>query len=94
MFEVNCWGTHPEKNNDDCYEAKEFATQKEAMDFTESGDADHSVQYFEIIGEKFYLVKKNPHFVEDDSDREWRREIANQAGMAGGCEAYNDAMGY
>ena len=27
-------------------------------------------------------------------DREWRREIAMQAGMGGGCEAYNDAMGY
>jgi len=28
-----------------------------------------------------------------EADREWRREIATQAGMAGGCAAYNDAMG-
>ena len=28
------------------------------------------------------------------SNDEWRREIAMQAGMAGGCDAYNDAMGY
>jgi hypothetical protein len=27
-------------------------------------------------------------------DREWRREIANEAGMLYGIEAYNDAMGY
>ena len=27
-------------------------------------------------------------------DAEWRSEIANQAGMMGGCDAYNDTMGY
>lgn len=27
-------------------------------------------------------------------DQEWQREIAMEAGMLGGCEAYNDAMGY
>lgn len=27
-------------------------------------------------------------------DGEWRREIAMQAGMMGGCDAYNEAMGY
>ena len=26
------------------------------------------------------------------SDRDWRREIAHQAGMAFGCDGYNDAM--
>ncbi len=33
---------------------------------------------------------------EDDDDwmEEWRREIAMEAGMMGGCDAYNDAMGY
>lgn len=27
-------------------------------------------------------------------DSEWRREIAMEAGMAFGCDGYNDAMGY
>lgn len=27
-------------------------------------------------------------------DREWSREIATQAGMMGGCDAYNGAMGW
>jgi len=27
-------------------------------------------------------------------DAEWRRERAMQAGMMGGCEAYNDEMGF
>lgn len=28
------------------------------------------------------------------SDREWQHEIAMEAGMLGGCDAYNDAMGW
>lgn len=31
---------------------------------------------------------------DDDWMEDWRREIAMQAGMMGGCAAYNDAMGY
>ena len=30
----------------------------------------------------------------DDWMEEWRREIAMEAGMMGGCDAYNDVMGY
>lgn len=33
------------------------------------------------------------HVVEDDDD-DWKREIAMQAGMGGGCIAYNEVMGY
>ena len=31
---------------------------------------------------------------DDDWMEDWRREIAMEAGMMGGCEAYNEAMGY
>ena len=31
---------------------------------------------------------------DDDWVDEWRKEIAMEAGMLGGCDAYNDAMGY
>lgn len=37
----------------------------------------------------------NPHpdLRDDDcNDDDWRREIAMQAGMAGGCDAYNEVM--
>jgi len=30
----------------------------------------------------------------EEDDKEWRREIAREEGMLGGCEAYNDYMGY
>ena len=31
---------------------------------------------------------------DDEGDKEWQREIAREEGMMGGCEAYNDYMGY
>ena len=31
---------------------------------------------------------------DDDWVEEWRQEIAMQAGMMGGCDAYNETMGY
>ena len=31
---------------------------------------------------------------EDSFMEDWRREIAMEAGMMGGCEAYNEVMGY
>jgi hypothetical protein len=30
----------------------------------------------------------------DSDDDEWRREIAREEGMLGGCDAYNEVMGY
>jgi hypothetical protein len=42
-----------------------------------------------------YKVRKNPDYrPSTDNDDDWRREIAMQAGMGGGCAAYNEVMGY
>ena len=37
----------------------------------------------------------DPSTDSDDAEfeAEWRREIANEAGMMGGCDAYNEAIG-
>ena len=35
-----------------------------------------------------------PEEKEDDWMEDWRREIAMEAGMMGGCDAYNEVMGY
>lgn len=32
--------------------------------------------------------------VSDSFNEEWRHEVAMQAGMMGGCSAYNEVMGY
>ena len=41
------------------------------------------------------IREADPDAAEDDNwEEEWRREIAMEAGMMGGCNAYNDCMGY
>jgi hypothetical protein len=53
---------------------------------------------FSIVGfgECLTFDLDNPEYDDgdDDDDDYDRREAAMLAGMAGGCEAYNDAMGY
>jgi len=56
-----------------------ISTPKELIDFDPNG---------------FYHVIKNPFFRLSKSDLLWENEIAQQAGMQGGCDAYNDAMGF
>lgn len=49
-----------------------------------------------LTGAGVDVLKENPHFVRkrrDTSDREWQREIAMEAGMLHGVDAYNEAMG-
>ena len=37
-----------------------------------------------------YKSNANSYYIDDDDD--WKHEIAMQAGMLGGCEAYNDII--
>lgn len=47
------------------------------------------------VREMAILAKRvNPSFKRRRANRDWDQEIATQAGMAGGVEAYNDALGY
>lgn len=53
------------------------------------------------LGRPEYMVLKkrlNPHFKPRrptiDPEADWRREIAMEAGMLYGCDAYNETMGY
>ena len=51
------------------------------------------IQRKRSIAETFAFAKGE----DDDDDSwqdEWRREMAMEAGMLGGCDAYNDTMGY
>ena len=73
----------------------------EDKDNVEAVYANGHVRY----AEKFYpwdtdnveLVREASDIDDEDGDgwmEEWHREIAMEAGMMGGCDAYNDAMGY
>lgn len=93
-YTVLHWGSHPNSNNDDCWNGFEFDSFEEALaKFEESAPADTA--YVQLEGHDGDTLRKNPAFRPSrDSDAEWRREMAMEAGMLGGVNAYNDFMGY
>jgi len=93
-YSVNFWGSHPDEENDDCWDASDFESKEEALLCFEH-DARESVAYIEIDGPDIHDVRKNSAYnPSEDNDDDWKQERAMQAGMAFGCAGYNDAMGY
>lgn len=98
------WCSHPEAGNDDCLTGDDFNTLEEAKASDLYTKAPYCVAYIEIdgpVGSNHYECVKNPHYsarrvrAEEAADRAAERsERAMQAGMMGGCDAYNDEMGY
>ncbi len=104
-YEVNEWGSHPDEGNDDCYTGTDYATLEEAREALQAELDDPrpclTNAYFELGGPDVYEIHANPSFDGEARDREearfnreWRREIAMEAGMAHGVSAYNDHMGW
>lgn len=97
LYWVNQWGSHPDFENDDCYTGHDFATEAEARAFLAAGVKDCFVAFLELDGPNVNEVHANRFY----DEREVRRdrsygdsERAMQAGMMGGCDAYNDEMGW
>lgn len=57
--------------------------------FCDSGTA-----YIELDGPGVNRVRKNPGYRPESDTDDWQREQAMQAGMAFGCQGYNDMMSY
>ena len=98
---LNEWGSNPNEGNDDCWTGTDFATIEQTREALKarlkSGDLD--ISHFEITGPGEHGIYKNPSYDEArakrlaaEDDANWRNEQAMQAGMAGGCAAYNEAM--
>ena len=107
-YTVDVWGSQPVAN-DDCWAGEKFASLGEAEEFLASvmGELEkghrvfngycgnNSIAYLVLDGpdahreicNKFY----KPTPVDYSADRS---EAAMQAGMAFGCDGYNDMMGY
>ena len=49
---------------------------------------------FWIDGKEYYTEYSDDDDGDDNWRQEWRQEIAREEGMLGGCNAYNDWMGY
>jgi len=105
VYSVELWGSHPDDDNDDCWEGEDFESLAQAQACLENPwatfDAGYScprsVAFFVLDGPGVHQVRANPLFKKSskrDDDDLWRQEIAHQAGMGLGIDAYNEAMGY
>lgn len=100
LYNVLFFGSHPDLENDDCWYGTDYATQAEALLAFEAMVKDlnncpaRDVAYIMIDGPDINKIRANPSFRKSGSDHSWQREFAMQAGMLGGCQAYNEAMGY
>lgn len=99
-YTVNQWCSHPDAGNDDCVTGDDFDSLEEAKASHLYTRAPYYVAYIEIdgpVGSDHYELVKNPHYsartvaLEDSLERS---ERAMQAGMAFGCQGYNDEMGF
>lgn len=116
-YSVEYWGSHPDSDNDDCWQGWDFPTFAEAKkrfddpagssycdDYTiafvvlsaDTGETRDFSRVFEIIE-----IRENPSFdparVERERRRDnerWQHEIAMEAGMLHGIDAFNAEMGY
>ena len=98
-FSVCEWCSHPDDGNDDCNTGMDYATVEEAREAFLAAFP-RSAAFIELDGPGVREVRRNPvarrRTAERDHahDRAWRHEIAMEAGMAFGCDGYNDAMGF
>ena len=110
MYMVCIWGSHPDNGNDDCWTGESYRSKAEAIAVYNNPEKEFrnvdlvSSQYIELtqcveahnevkVVERI-KIRENPSFKPEKKDNDWRCEIAMQSGMANGCEAYNDMMGY
>jgi hypothetical protein len=109
-YGVNGWGSHPDAGNDDWWTCTDCATLAEAeaaFSAPVTGPDAPDVAYVELVRYEGATMaesvmarlrlRRNPGFQPgraDADDGEWQREIAREAGMLHGVDAYNDAMGW
>ena len=102
QFSVNLWESHPDEGNDDCDTGADFQTEAEARACIANLAGTFNMAYYadvpfvELDGPGVHEVTRRVGVKvrAKRDDGEWQREQAMQAGMAFGCQGYNEAMGY
>ncbi len=96
-FTVTFWGSHPDDENDDCWTGEDFMSLAPAMEAFHAECFGSAIAYIMIHGPGVHQIRQNPHHHKPrkhaQSDADWQSEIAMQAGMGLGVEAYNDELG-
>ena len=103
-YSVNYWGSNPTDENDDCWTGSDYPTLEEArvaFNAEPTGTCALDTAFVEITGPGVYEVREAPGYDAEArdaeqaaDDRAWALEIANEAGMLGGCSCYNDVRGF
>ena len=100
MYDVTRWGSHPSLENDDAWEGDDFPSFQAAKAYYDS-DADYTTAYITMQGPNIDWIRENPAYDKARCEMEhhfwlmsWRQELANEAGMLHGLQAYNEAMGW
>ena len=107
-YNVDLWCSHPCEDDDSCMSGANYVDRDKALaDFNmvkeamERGDARcfgallRNIEWLIADGHDLDLEFRNPNYnPEPDYDDGWAEEIAHQAGMGMGIDAYNDHMGY
>lgn len=96
-YSVNFWGSKPGEN-DNCWTGLDYATKEDALvGFADEGLAlKYGGVWVELDGPDIHKERRSTLKTKSarELDREWQREMAMHAGMAFGCDGYNDMMGY
>lgn len=106
-YSVNLWGSKP-GTNDDCWTGADYATLAEARAAYDHPETISDYVARSIAGAtgELWLMLDGPDSHDERQLRKANRraqvreraaerhERAMEAGMAGGCDAYNDAMGW
>ena len=79
----------PDEDLDACVDSKEFSNEKEALEKFNASVSDNEITHIELDGPGIYKIRKNPDYAPEIDT-----EGAMQAGMAFGCQGYNDYMGW
>lgn len=97
MYSVSFWVSHPDNDNDDCNIGYDFDNKEAALNTylnSIQNNYTNCCAFIEIDGPDLNMVRKNQYYKPTKNNNTWRREIAREAGMLGGVEAYNEVMGY
>jgi hypothetical protein len=105
MYTIDIWACKP-WSDDLCICGVEVATLAEAEEiYNDPVSSDEFCEYFKRFSDpEVWVALAGPDVEQErqvykrkdarDSDAEWKREIAMEAGMLHGCDGYNEVMGY
>jgi len=103
LHTVLFFGSHPDLDNDDCWAGADYDTYEEALAVYNDPDAHlpqmkqttRDTEWIMLDSPAGPLLRKNPAFRPSRTNHAADlSEMAMQAGMAFGCDGYNDVMGW